>query len=194
METSQVAARRTAALVLIAALAGAAALEAQVRQPAQGSGRGQAGAGRGTARGAQRGQLPPAGLSPREIQAQFDAYVVAQAEEALQITEDQYPQFVRRVRALQAARRQARIQRSRLLNELNGLVRTRDAVDDARLTAAVRAVDEQERNTLVEIQRAYAAIDEVLQPWQRARFRVIEDQLEQKKIEMLVRARQGPRR
>lgn len=142
-----------------------------------------------------RGQLAPRdGLGPREIQAQFDAYVIAQAEAALQITEDQYPQFVRRVRALQAVRREARVRRNRLLAELSQTLRARDGADDARLAAATRSLDDQERATLAGVQKAYASIDEVLTPWQRARFRVLEDQLEQKKLDMMFRARQGPRR
>lgn len=134
------------------------------------------------------------GLTPREIQAQFDAYVIAQAENVLQITDDQYAPFVRRVRALQIARREARVQRNRLLNALGQLLRARESADEAKLAAATRAIDEHEHSTLAGVQKSYAAIDEVLTPWQRARFRVLEDQLEQKKLDMLMRARQGPRR
>ena len=183
-------ARRALAVVAMATitLGGSTGAQAHDEQQRQVQGRG----GRGT--GTARGQMTPGGITPREIQAQFDAYVIAQAETALRISEEQYPQFVRRVRALQAARRQARIGRNRLLAQINQLLRAGDSADEARLTAATRAVDEHERSTLTEVQKAYAAIDEVLTPWQRARFRVIEDQLEQKKVEMLMRARQGQRR
>lgn len=137
---------------------------------------------------------PPDGFTPREIQAQFDAYVIAQAEGALQISEEQYPQFVRRVRALQMSRREARVRRNRLVAQLAQMLRNRQNVDERRLTDATRALDELEQTTLGEIAKAYASLDEVLTPWQRARFRVLEDQLEQKKLDMVLRARQGPRR
>ena len=175
------------ALVLLAAPCAAAAQE-------RGGGAGQ---GRATAQGrGGRGQIAPPrdGLTPREIQAQFDAYVIAQAETALEISEDQYPQFVRRVRALQAARRTARVQRNRLLAELGQLLRARENADQNRVGAATRALDEQERAAVVDVQKAYSSIDEILSPWQRGRFRLLEDQLEQKKLDMLFRARQGPRR
>jgi Spy/CpxP family protein refolding chaperone len=171
------------AAIVIAATVGVApaVLDAQVR----GAGQGRAG-GRGQM--AQRG-----GLSPADIQAQFDQYVIGQAEGVLLIADEQRPQFVRRVRALQAVRRQARVARNRLLAEMSQLLRGRGA-DEERLAAATRDIDAHEHNTLANVQKAYAAIDEVLTPWQRARFRVLEDQLEQKKIDMLARARQGPRR
>lgn len=176
-------------LALMLGAGAAADLAAQTRGGAV-QGRGSAVQGRGG-----RGQAPrDAGSTPREIQAQFDAYVIAQAESALQISEEQYPQFVRRVRALQAARREARMRRNRLLAQINQQLRAGEATDDAKLTAAARAVDEHERATLADVQKAYASIDEVLTPWQSARFRVLEDQLEQKKLDMLFRARQGPRR
>ena len=187
-------AKPSAAAVLLATIiAAGAGLDAQGRTT-QGRGAAQ---GRGT--GGERAQLPPGGrgggVSPREIQAQFDAYVVAQAEEALQVTEEQYPQFVRRVRALQNARRQARIERTRLIQRLNVTLRaSQRGGDQPDLTAAIRAIDDHERATLGEVQKAYSALDEVLTPWQRARFRVLEDQLQQKQLDMMMRARQPIRR
>lgn len=176
--------RLAAALVLAAAVA-SIDLTAQERRGGSPPGGRQGG----------RGQMAPRdGLTPREIQMQFDAYVIAQAEGVLQISEEQYPQFVRRVRALQMARREARMRRNRLVAQLAQLARNRENVDEARLAAATRAIDEHERATPGEIARAFASLDEVLTPWQRARFRVLEDQLEQKKLDMVLRARQGPRR
>jgi len=175
-------ASRTLAAALVLAIAASVDVDAQARAAGQGR------------QGARAPMGPRDGLTPREIQAQFDAYVIAQAESALQITDDQYAPFVRRVRALQSARRDARVQRNRLLHALGQLLRARENADEAQLAAATRAIDEHERSTLAGVQKSYAAIDEILTPWQRARFRVLEDQLEQKKLDMLMRARQGPRR
>src|SRR5688500_6079217 len=164
-------------------------------QARPGSGQGRGGvAVPGGRQGGGRGVAPRDGLTPREIQAQFDAYFIGQAESVLQITDDQYGPFVRRVRTLQGVRREARVQRNRMLAQLAQMLRQRDSADEARLAAAIKAVDDHERNTTLEVQKAFTAIDEVLTPWQRARFRVLEDQLEQKKLEMVIRARQGPRR
>jgi hypothetical protein len=132
-------------------------------------------------------------LTPRQVQAEFDKYTIDQAQDALQLSDEQYPRFVRHVRALQQVRRQARAQRNQLLMQLTQLLRARPSVDEGRLAAATRAVDDHERATLAEVQKAYAAVDDVLNARQRARFRVLEDQLERKKLDMLSRA-QRPRR
>lgn len=173
---------RCAAFAVLLVLAAGTPADAQARD------------GQGRA-GPPRGQMAPRdALTPAEIQAQFDAYAIVQAQDALQLTDEQYPQFVRRARELQGLRRQSRMQRNRLLVQLNQLLRTRPQADEGRLTAATRALDEHDRQSPVELQKAYARVDEVLTPWQRGRFRVLEEQLEQKKLDMLFRARQGPRR
>ena len=43
----------------------------------------------------------------------------------------------------------------------------------------------------MEIQQQRTAIDQVLNPYQQARFRIFEETMEQRKIELLMRARQG---
>jgi hypothetical protein len=172
-------------LVLALVLGAATMAEAQGRVGRQGA----------AGRGAGRGQMPPDALTAAEIQNQFDAYAIVQAQDALQLSDEQYPQFVRRARALQGMRRQSRMQRNRLLGQLSQLLRAgQPGADEAKLTAATRAVDDHDRQALGDLQKAYAAVDEVLTPWQRGRFRLLEDQLEQKKLDMLFRARQGPRR
>ena len=40
------------------------------------------------------------GVSPGEIQRLFDAYVVMQAQQELQLSDEQYPKFLSRVKAL----------------------------------------------------------------------------------------------
>ena len=44
------------------------------------------------------------GVSPGEIQRLFDAYVVMQAQQELQLSDEQYPKFLAQVKALQAVR------------------------------------------------------------------------------------------
>jgi hypothetical protein len=144
--------------------------------------------------GGQRGQQGARGhLSPSDIQDQFDAYAIVQAQDALRLSDDQYPSFVRRARELHALRRRMRGERGRLVTALTQLLRQR-GVDDAKLEAATRALDAHDRTSLERVQKAYAALDEVLDARQRARFRVLEEQLERKKLDMLFRARQAPRR
>ena len=60
-----------------------------------------------------RGGAPPqdseasinAATSPAELQRLFDAYVLVQAQDVLQLTDAQLPDFMSRLRALQEVRR-----------------------------------------------------------------------------------------
>ncbi len=49
----------------------------------------------------QRDQFPLAGdMTPAQVQRLFEAYELVQAEEMLDLTDEQYPQFVARLNAL----------------------------------------------------------------------------------------------
>ena len=54
----------------------------------------------------------------------------------------------------------------------------------------MKALRDQDAKDAAEIQKAYASIDEVLDVRQQARFRLFEDNMEGKKLDLLMRARQ----
>jgi hypothetical protein len=120
------------------------------------------------------GDGPPA-MTPAHVQQLFDAMLVMQAQEALSLTEQQYAQFLTRVRVLQ-----------RLTNPRN----PPPNVSDAEVKQRLEALQELESRTAAELRKAYSAIDEVLDVQQQARFRVFEEQLERRKLELVARARQ----
>lgn len=133
--------------------------------------------------------------SPAELQRLFDAYVLVQAQDTLQLTDTQYPQFLARLRALQDVRRRAQAERSRLIAELRRLAdrgrddaSTRDQIPDQ-----LKALRDLESRRQSEEQHAIEKLDEVLEPVQQARLRVFEEQMERRKLELLVRARQAAR-
>jgi hypothetical protein len=130
-------------------------------------------------------------LSPREVQRLFDAYVAMQAQERLQLSETQYPQFLPRLKTLLDVRRRALQTRQSLLIDLaQGSVGTSDERALRDKLARLKAFDEQ---IAAELRQAYEAIDQVLDVRQQARFRVFEDQVERRKVELLMRARQNIR-
>ena len=51
------------------------------------------------------------GIAPAEIQRMLDGYELMQAQEMLQVGDEQFPRFLPRLRALQEARRRAQMQR-----------------------------------------------------------------------------------
>ena len=134
-------------------------------------------------------------MTPAEIQKLFDAYLVMEAQQALALTDEQYPQFLTRLRAMQETRRRNQQERFRLMAELQRLSNPRQAgrSDDATLKERLAALQELESRTAAELRKAYNSLDEVLDLRQQARFRIFEEQIERRKIELLLRARQQNR-
>jgi hypothetical protein len=134
------------------------------------------------------------GVSQGELQRLFDAYVLMQAQETLQLSDAQYPRFLTRLRALQEVRRRSLVERTRLIQELRRMVQGRiEGADSGRLPERLKALREAEARAAVEIRQAADSLDEVLDPLQQARWRVLEDQLERRKLDLLMRARQNNR-
>lgn len=134
----------------------------------------------------------PADFNPGEIQRLFDAMLIADAERALELNDKQYPEFLTRLRALQETRRANLLQRVKLMAELQRLSNPRTgSPDEATLKDRLTALQELESRNAAELRRSYNAIDEVLTVRQQARFRVLEEQLERRKLELLMRARQN---
>ena len=134
-------------------------------------------------------------MTPAEIQKLFDAYLLMEAQQALDLSDQQYPQFLARLRTLQDTRRRNQQERNQLMAQLQRLTNPRAAArgDEAEIKSRLTALQELEARTAAEMRRAYNALDEVLDVRQQARFRVFEEQIERRKIELLMRARQQNR-
>lgn len=131
-----------------------------------------------------------ADLSPREIQRLFDAYVVMQAQERLALSDGQFPQFLTRLKSLQETRRRNQQRRNQLLLELARLSNPANTrADDSAVRERLKALQEHETLAAAELRKAYEALDQVLDVRQQARFRVFEEQIERRKVELLLRAR-----
>ena len=141
---------------------------------------------RGAARNNQRPALPPDGApaDPLQVQQMLDAWAIVQAQRELQLSEEQYPNFVTRLTRLHNLRRRVQMARRQMLGEMRAMMAQPTGKDEA-LTEKVKAFDELRRKEVDELQKAFAEIDGVLTPWQRARFRMFEEQIERRKIEML---------
>lgn len=131
------------------------------------------------------------GLSPQEVQRLFDAYALVQVQEQLGLADDQYGRFLTRLKALQELRRQHLRDRDRLIRELARLTQPRATATDADLKTHVDELDQVDATAATELRKAYAQIDELLDTRQRARFRVFESAMERRKLDLLLRARQG---
>lgn len=132
------------------------------------------------------------GLSPAEVVNMLDAYAIVQAQEALQLGDPQYGEFVARLKRLQQTRRRNLQQRAAILQELRRLSAPAVAqVDEPAIRERLKALADHDDRAAGEIRKAYLALDEILDARQQARFRLLEEQLERRKIDLLQRARQG---
>jgi hypothetical protein len=136
----------------------------------------------------------PDGVEPREVSRLFDAYAIMQAQEMLRLDDEKFAAFVPRLKTLHEARRRNMRARTQIIQDMQRLFRQTNAdPDEAALKERLDALATQEASASAEIARATAAVDELLDVRQRARFRIFEHQLELKRLELLARIRQQNR-
>src|SRR5262245_2344390 len=137
---------------------------------------------------------PPAepGVSPAEVQRMFDAYALMQAQEQLNIADDQFSAFLTRFKALQDVRRRTLQERARVLMEMRRIL-NQPQPDEQMIRERLKRLYDINTHGTEEEQKAYEAIDQVLDLRQQARFRVFEEVMERRKLELVSRARQANR-
>ena len=131
-------------------------------------------------------------VTPFELQRLFDSYALLQAQEQLKISDEQYTKFLPRFKALQDTRRQALQQRNRVLADVRRLLNDAQP-DEGQLKERLKQLQDIEDRGDAEARKAYEAIDQVLDLRQQAQFRVFEEQMERRKLELVTRARQANR-
>ena len=130
-------------------------------------------------------------VSPFELQRMFDAYALLQAQDFLKIGDDQYTRFLPRFKALQDVRRLALQQRTRVLNQLRKALN--DSDPDEQIKNALKMLQDIDGRGDADARKAYDAVDQVLDLRQQAKFRIFEEQMDRRKLELVTRARQANR-
>jgi len=139
---------------------------------------------------------PPAGtgeeamVSPAEVQRMFDSYALMQAQQQLQITDEQFPQFLTRFRGLQDVRRRALQSRARRVAELRRLLNS-PTLDEAAVRDQMKGMADDDERAQADARKANESIDQILDVRQQAKFRVFEEMMERRKLELVARARQA---
>ena len=146
-------------------------------------------------RQALQGPLAPVdepAVAPAEIQRMFDAYALVQAQDQLRLNDEQYSRFLARYKALQDIRRRSLQEHTRVIAELRRLLMEQQP-DESRLKDLIQTLQDVDTRAIADVRKAYEAIDQVLEVRQQANFRVFEEQMERRKIELITRARQANR-
>jgi Spy/CpxP family protein refolding chaperone len=187
---------------VVAAMSCAGALAAAQQTGAQGGGppagaaqvRGQQGAAMQGPRAGMRGPAGGGGqMAPAELERWLDAYVLLQAQETLKLTDAQFPRFVQRLKALQEMRRRNLQARRQMLATLAGVMKA-TPFDESAVRERLKALRDLDVRSAEELQKTRDAVDDVLDVPQQARFRLFEEAVERRKIDLLMRARQVGRR
>jgi hypothetical protein len=131
-------------------------------------------------------------VSPAEVQRMFDAYALMQAQEQLNIADDQFSAFLTRFKALQDVRRRTLQERARVIMEMRRIL-NQPQPDETMIRERLKTLQDINARGGDEEKKAYDAIDQVLDLRQQARFRVFEEVMERRKLELVARARQAIR-
>ena len=167
---------------------------AQAPPPVQGTAtQAQAPASARARQGQGRGRADAEGqpISLVELQRLFDAYFILQAQDALKIDDAKFAEMLPRLKALQDVRRRHDQERRQAVGELAKMTAPAAVMDEALVREKLRALQELESRAAADQRKAYDAIDQMLDVRQQARFRVFEQNIERRKLELMLRARRG---
>ena len=123
----------------------------------------------------------------------FYSYHIKQAQDQLKLKDEQYAQFLARFKALQEVRRRSLQERTKAIQSLRKMLNGAQAADESQLKEQLKALDDIESRSAADVKKAQDAVDQVLDTAQQAKFRVFEENMERRKLELVTRARQANR-
>ena len=176
-------------VLMVAASAGMSAQSwttPQTQTPPQTPPRGEARQG-GAREAGRRGVDSGPALRADEVQDVVDGWEMTTAQRMLELSEQQYAPFIQNLRKLQEVRRRHLMQRQRVLGALRQAANQQPPLDDAALEVRLKQFDEFEKQSYQNVQSAQAALDAVLTVRQRARFRLVQEQIERQKLQLVAR-------
>jgi septal ring factor EnvC (AmiA/AmiB activator) len=139
---------------------------------------------------------PLAPVSTGELVNMLDTYAIVRAQAELTLSDAQYAQFVTRLKRLQEARRRNQRERNQILQDLRRLTGplAQAPADETVVRERLKALRDHDERATVEMRKAYETLDEVLDVRQQARFRIFEETIERRKLDLVLRARERANR
>lgn len=122
-----------------------------------------------------------------ELVNMLDTYTIVQAQTALSLDDAKYGEFVNRLKRLQQTRRRSTRGRNQILGDLRSLLRA-PSIDETAIRDRLKTLRDHDERMAVEMRKAYDDLDQVLDTRQQARFRIFEEAMERKKIDLIMRA------
>jgi hypothetical protein len=118
----------------------------------------------------------------------FEAVALVRAQEVLKLSDDKYLLFLTKFKALQDVRRKTQQERNRLMTDLRRLVNDPSG-DEAQMKDLLKALQDLDTRSEAELHKAYEAVDQVLDVRQQSKFRVFEENMERRRIDLMMKAR-----
>lgn len=140
--------------------------------------------------GAVSGQDEP-GPSGEEVEGLIDAYVLSKLQDALVLSDEQFGRMVVAQKKMQDARRTYRRSRNEVLRQMRQALR-REAAGEAELPPLLSRLEELHQTFLEEEHARYRDIDAILDVRQRARYRILEGEI-QRRLQQLIRQSREPK-
>lgn len=129
--------------------------------------------------------------NPTEVERMMEAYVLSKLQESLQLDDEQFGRLVVAQKQLQDVRREYRRERMSVLRRMRQTLRAQRDRDKELEDLLDRLASLDEGFSVTEKTR-YAAIDGILDVRQRARYRVVEQEI-QRRLQQLMRRVRGDR-
>lgn len=129
--------------------------------------------------------------SGEELEGMIEAYVVSKLQESLGLTDEQFGKMFVAQKKLQDARRSYRKERAGILREMRQALR-RDDAGEEELSPLLSELEELRQKFLEEERARYRDIDALLDVRQRARYRILEAEI-QRRLQQLIRQSREPK-
>jgi hypothetical protein len=121
----------------------------------------------------------------QDVEGLMEAYVISKLQEALELSDQQFAEMVVAQKKMSEHRQNFRRERQKVLEQLRRLLGSPDAHDDEIAPLLKRLGDLREELNSSE-RRDYEAIDTILDVRQRARYRLLEQEI-QRRFQQMVR-------
>jgi Spy/CpxP family protein refolding chaperone len=138
-------------------------------------------------------QRPAEGRPADEAFKMVDAYLIANIQESLELTDEQFVRLLPLIKRQQTERRDSTQSRQRALRDLGLAIR--DGATEQSLVAALDRLEQLDAESFEARNQRYAEIDAELSPIQQAKLRIFEFEVERRMRDLMrrVRGEQQPR-
>ena len=131
----------------------------------------------------------------QEVEGMMEAYILSKLQDALDLTDEQFGSMVVAQKKLSDTRREYRRDRMQILRQMRQTLQ-REQAGESELQPLLSQLDTLRDDFASNEKSRYAAIDSILDIRQRARYRVLEVEIQRRLAEMMrqVRGRGNDRR